>query len=776
MSVRSQDRPQSCTAQLIAAEQRCLADNYAPLPVMVERARDCEIWDADGKRYLDFMSAYSAVSHGHLHPRIVAAAQQQLTRVAVASRAYHSTALGPFIEKLCTMTGLDQVLPMNTGAEAVETAIKAARRWGYQIKGIAENQAEILVARGNFHGRTTSIISFSSEPEYQRDFGPFTPGFRHFDFGDMATLTAAYTPNCCAVLVEPIQGEAGIIVPPNGYLRQLRQWCNEHQVLLILDEVQSGLGRTGRLFAFEHESIRPDALILGKALGGGLLAVSALVGTHEVMNLFNPGSHGSTFGGNALAAAVGLEALNVLEDEQLVERSAILGAHMIRRLKHLQTLEPQLMTAVRGRGLWAGVDINPKYAPARALVERLAERGVLSKETHDTVIRFAPPLTITREALDWGLDQFAATLRDFSNVRATRSAGITADESARAISAPGDVESAQLLMSPPDHFEVSYAINPWMDPLTWTANADRFRQEARQGWERLRGAYTRLGAQIHLQPAAPALPDLVFTANSAVVLDGKALLARFKPLQRQGEEAHGQKVFEQLKTRGLIDSIHHMPAGIHFEGAGDALWDVNRKMFWLGYGQRSSIQARDTIRSVFGTETVSLRLVDPRFYHLDTCFCVLSGGEIIYFPSAFDEDSLRLIRALGGKQLIEASEQDATHLGVNSVCLGRDMVMGYCSNELGNQLEQRGYRVTRVELGSFNRSGGSAYCLTLRLDRRQTTGARLAANIAGEMTSISSGTRQRSVIRTLGGAPVSLAPFSEKPSKPLVMTSLHRLT
>jgi ornithine aminotransferase len=719
MSLRTQDRPLARSARLIAHERQFLANNYAPVPVMVERALDCYIWDADGNRYLDFMSAYSAVSHGHLHPRIVAAAQQQLGLVAVASRAFHSKGLGPFVEKLCALTGLDQALPMNTGAEAVETAIKAARRWGYQVKGIAANQAQILVARGNFHGRTTSIISFSSEPEYQRDFGPFTPGFRHFDFGDIESLDAAYTPDCCAVLVEPIQGEAGIIVPPKGYLRALRKWCDEHRVLLILDEVQSGLGRTGRLFAFEHESIRPDGLILGKALGGGLLPVSALVGTHELMNLFNPGSHGSTFGGNALAVAVGLTALQVIEDEQLVERSALLGTHLLDRLKRMQATQPLLIAAVRGLGLWAGVEINPQYASARALVERMAERGVLSKETHETVIRFAPPLTISRDALDWGLDQFEATLAEFSPSRRgpvkTTPVELVRVETARV---NAQAESAQLLMSPPDHFEVSYTINPWMDPSNWSANADRLRQDARQGWARLRAAYQRLDAQIHIQPAAAGLPDLVFTANSAVVLDGKALLAHFRPIERQGEEAHGLQVFEQLKARGLIDSIHRMPVGVFFEGAGDALWDANRQMFWLGYGQRSSLQARDTIREVYETESVSLRLIDPRFYHLDTCFCVLSGGEILYFPAAFDDASLKIIRALGGDRLIEASEQDATRLGVNSVCLGQDMVMGYCSDKLGTQLEQRGYCVTRVELGSFNRSGGSAYCLTLRLDRR----------------------------------------------------------
>ena len=281
-------------------------------------------------------------------------------------------------------------------------------------------------------------------------------------------------------------------------------------------------------------------------------------------------------------------------------------------------------------------------------------------------------------------------------------------------------EAPQLMMSPPDYFEVSYSINPWMDPSAWTANAQRLRDDARQGWQRLRKAYIRLGAQIHIQPAVQTLPDLVFTANSAVVLDRKVLLARFKPLERRGEQAHNQHIFEQLKAEGLIDSIHPMPEGVFFEGAGDALWDANRRMLWLGWGQRSSFEAAETIRSVFGTQTASLRLVDPRFYHLDTCLCVLSGGEIICFPDAFDAPSLALLRATVGDQLIEASERDASHLGVNSVCIGRDIVMGYCSNELGAQLRSRGYRVTKVSLGSFNRSGGSAFCLTLRLDNRSS--------------------------------------------------------
>jgi ornithine--oxo-acid transaminase len=400
------------TQDFIARESRFGARNYQPVPVVVDHAKDCLVWDVEGREYVDMMGAYSAVSHGHLHPRLVAAAHRQLERVAVTSRAYHGTTLGPFLEKLCTLAGFERALPMNTGAEAVETAIKCARRWGHQVKGIDDGQAEILVARQNFHGRTSTIIGFSSEADYRAGFGPFAPGFRHFDFGDMESVRAATTGNTCAVLVEPIQGEAGVVLPPAGFFKALRAWCSEHNILLIIDEVQSGLGRTGRLFAFEHEGIRPDGLILGKALGGGLLPVSAFLADADVMDVFDPGSHGSTFGGNALAAAVALEALNVIEDEHLVERSAELGAYLIARLREVQALAPALIRDVRGRGLWVGVDVNPAHATARELVEALAAGGVLSKETHETVIRFAPPLTISRELIDRAVGVFAGVVHE----------------------------------------------------------------------------------------------------------------------------------------------------------------------------------------------------------------------------------------------------------------------------------------------------------------------------------------------------------------------------
>jgi ornithine--oxo-acid transaminase len=390
-------------------ENRYSAANYAPLPVVLAGGKGAFLWDTSGRPYVDMMSAYSAVSHGHGHPRILAALSAQAERLAVPSRAYYSDRLGPFLAELCRLTGLDAALPMNTGAEAVETAIKAARRWGYRVKGIARDRAEIIVADGNFHGRTTTIVGFSSEPEYRDGFGPFAPGFRSVPFGDLAAMEAAITPDTAAVLIEPIQGEAGIVVPRKGYLAGVRALCNRHRVLLILDEVQSGLGRTGAWFAFEHEKVRPDGLILGKALGGGVLPVSAFVGTRELMDVFTPGSHGSTFGGNALAAAVGLEALRVIEEEGLVERSRVLGAHMMARLRAIRS---PVLKEVRGRGLWAGAEIDPKIASARDACERLLAKGVLSKDTHGTVIRLAPPLVIAREDLDWALDRFEEVVRE----------------------------------------------------------------------------------------------------------------------------------------------------------------------------------------------------------------------------------------------------------------------------------------------------------------------------------------------------------------------------
>ncbi|WP_189050631.1 ornithine--oxo-acid transaminase [Aliidongia dinghuensis] len=697
-------------------ERRYGAQNYLPIPVVLSRGEGVWLWDDQGRKYLDMMSAYSAVSPGHSHPRLVAALVEQAHRLAVPSRAFMNDKLGPLMERLVSLTGLDKVLPMNTGAEAVETAIKAARRWAYQVKGVAQNQAEILVASGNFHGRTTTIVGFSSEDAYRQDFGPFTPGFRILPFGDLAAFEAAVGPNTAAILIEPIQGEAGIRVPPAGFLKGLRQLCDRKNVLLILDEVQSGLGRTGKWFAYQHEDVLPDGVILGKALGGGLLPVSAFVGKAEIMDLFNPGSHGSTFGGNPLASAVALEALNVIEDEQLVTRSAVLGQHLKQRL--LAIGSPAIRD-VRGLGLWVGVELDPALADARRVCERLAQRGVLTKETHETVVRFAPPLTITRQELDWGLDVVAETINEATPkavagriVPAGHAHGAAAQRATTAAS-----NGPHLVMCPPEHYEVSYKINPWMDPAAWAVSAETLAHDARVGWQKLYDTYRALGANIEIMPAQPGLPDLVFTANCAVVLDRKVLLARYKCAERQGEEAHGRRFFEGLKQSGVVDEIHELPAGVFFEGAGDCYWDPHRRMLWTGWGQRSSLEARTAIERIYGVPTASLKLVDPRFYHLDTAFCVLSGGEVLYVPGAFTEEGRQLMRALiGPERLIAVEDADAETLAANSVAVGRDLVFGSCGAALETQLNARGYTVHRVPLGSFGRSGGSAYCLTLRLD------------------------------------------------------------
>jgi ornithine--oxo-acid transaminase len=386
----------------IALEKAVTAANYDPLPVVLREAKGVWATDVQGRRYLDMMSAYSAVSLGHGHPRILKAMMEQASKLAVTSRAYHTELLGPFLERLVQVSGLDMALPMNTGAEAVETAIKAARRWGYQVKKIAQDRAEIIVAENNFHGRTTTIVGFSSDDSYREGFGPFSGGFRPVPFGDAQAVERVITENTCAVLIEPIQGEAGIVVPPEGYLKELRAICDRHNVLLILDEVQSGLGRTGRWFAHQHEGIKPDGLILGKALGGGVYPVSAFVATREVMGVFNPGSHGSTFGGNALAARIGLEALAVIEEEHLVERSAEMGRYLLDRLRAMRS---NIVKDVRGRGLWVGVEVDPSGVSARSICDALLSEGILSKDTHGTVLRFAPPLTITRDEIDWGMER-----------------------------------------------------------------------------------------------------------------------------------------------------------------------------------------------------------------------------------------------------------------------------------------------------------------------------------------------------------------------------------
>jgi len=392
------------TRHFIEIEERYGAHNYHPLDVVIERAEGVWVHDVEGRRYLDCLAAYSAVNQGHCHPRILRALTEQASRVTLTSRAFRNEQLPLLLEELNRITGYEMALLMNSGVEAVETAIKLARRWGYRRRRIHHNKAEIIVCANNFHGRTTSVISFSTEAQYRADFGPFTPGFRIIPFGDAAALEAAITPNTCAFLVEPIQGEAGIVLPPPGYLAMAAKICAEHNVLFMLDEIQSGLGRTGRLFAWQHEDARPDVLIVGKALAGGFYPVSGVLASRELMGLFAPGDHGSTFGGNPLGCAVAREALRVIIEEKLCERSAELGAYFMRKLAELRS---PLVHELRGKGLWIGLELNQ---PARPFCERLMKLGVLCKETHDRVIRIAPPLVIRREEIDWAVERFAQVL------------------------------------------------------------------------------------------------------------------------------------------------------------------------------------------------------------------------------------------------------------------------------------------------------------------------------------------------------------------------------
>jgi ornithine--oxo-acid transaminase len=387
---------------IIDLEEDYCAHNYQPLPVVLVHGEGVYLWDDEGQNYLDMMSAYSAVSHGHAHPRLVKTLIEQAQRLAVVSRAYYTDKLPKFLERICLLTNQDRALPMNTGAEAVETAIKAARKWAYKVKAVENDKAEIIICAGNFHGRTIAIIGFSSEAQYRDGFGPFPAGFKSIPFGDASALEAAITPNTAAFLVEPIQGEAGIIVPPDGYLAECAEICNKHNVLLICDEVQTGLGRTGEFLACQHDDVQPDGLILGKALGGGLLPISMFLARDDVMDVFNPGDHGSTFGGNPLAAAVAFEAISVLGEEKLPERSKELGAYFMEKLRSLDT---PFIKDIRGRGLFIGMEIDPTKATARAVCEELLRNSILSKETHDTVVRFAPPLIITKEELDWAFER-----------------------------------------------------------------------------------------------------------------------------------------------------------------------------------------------------------------------------------------------------------------------------------------------------------------------------------------------------------------------------------
>ncbi len=395
------------TARLIDQAETWSAHNYHPLPVVLAKGEGVWVYDPDGNRYMDMLSAYSALNHGHRHPRIVQALKDQADRITLTSRAFHNELFGPLCEKLCRLAGRDMTLLMNSGAEAVETAIKTTRKWGYKVKNVPRDRAEIIVCENNFHGRTTTIVGFSSEEQYREDFGPFTPGFRLIPYDDPGALEKAITPDTVGFLVEPIQGEAGILMPRDGYLRKAAEICRKSRVLLIADEIQTGFGRTGRMFCYQHEGVEPDLVIVGKALGGGLLPVSAVIGRRDTLGLFRPGDHGSTFGGNPLACAAGLAALDVLVEDRLADRSAEMGDYFMKRLRDIRTAR---VKEVRGKGLLIGVEIKTEHGKARPYCEKLMALGILAKETHDQVIRFAPPLVITREEIDWALERIAQVI------------------------------------------------------------------------------------------------------------------------------------------------------------------------------------------------------------------------------------------------------------------------------------------------------------------------------------------------------------------------------
>ena len=397
----------SRTAELLELAERFAARNYNPLPVVIAEAEGAWVTDVEGARYLDMLAAYSALNFGHRHPRLVAAAHRQLDRLTLTSRAFHNDTFPVFCRDLAELTGKDLVLTMNTGAEAVETAIKAARRWGYDVKGVAPDRAKIVVADGNFHGRTVTIVSFSTDPQAREGFGPFTPGFVSVPYGDIDALREAIDDETVAFLVEPIQGEAGVVIPPDGYLRAARELCTERGVLLMADEIQSGLGRTGTTFACEHEDVVPDVYVLGKALGGGIMPLSAVVADREVLGVFKPGEHGSTFGGNPLACAIGIEVIDLLRTGEYQARSAELGTWLLGALREAAL---PTVTEIRGRGLWIGIDLTPEAGTARAACERLMERGVLAKDTHEHTIRLAPPLVISQSDLEWALERIVDVL------------------------------------------------------------------------------------------------------------------------------------------------------------------------------------------------------------------------------------------------------------------------------------------------------------------------------------------------------------------------------
>jgi ornithine--oxo-acid transaminase len=389
---------------LIEQTEKYGANNYHPLPIVISKAEGVWVEDPEGNKYMDMLSAYSAVNQGHRHPKIIQALKEQADRVTLTSRAFHNDQLGPWYEMICKLTNKEMALPMNTGAEAVETAIKAARRWAYDVKGVADNQAEIIACVGNFHGRTMTAVSLSSEEEYKRGFGPMLPGIKLIPYGDLDALKEAITENTAAFLIEPIQGEAGIVIPPEGFLKKAYEACKENNVLFIADEIQAGLARSGKMFACEWEDVDPDMYILGKALGGGVFPISCVVANKDVLGVFNPGSHGSTFGGNPMACAVSVASMNVLVEEKLAERSLKLGEYFMNKLKEINN---PVIKEVRGRGLFIGVELNE---PARKYCEELKEQGLLCKETHDTVIRFAPPLVISEEELDWAIERINKVL------------------------------------------------------------------------------------------------------------------------------------------------------------------------------------------------------------------------------------------------------------------------------------------------------------------------------------------------------------------------------
>jgi ornithine--oxo-acid transaminase len=395
------------TQDYIDLENEYGARNYKPLDVVLTRGKGIWVWDVEGNRYLDCLSAYSAVNQGHCHPRILRTLVEQAERLTLVSRAFRNDQLGLFYKELCDLTDSHMVLPMNSGAEAVESAIKSVRKWGYKVKGVPENRAEIVVCENNFHGRTITIVGFSTEPQYRDGYGPFTPGFKIIPFGDAEALEKAITPNTVAFLVEPIQGEAGVIIPPSGYLRAAREICNRRNVVLILDEIQTGLGRTGKFLAEEHEGIQSDLTLIGKALSGGFLPISAVLSNKEVLGVFHPGDHGSTFGGNPLACAVARTALRVIKEEQMVENAARMGEYFLRRLQEIRS---PFIKEVRGRGLLIGVELHPEAGGARRFCEALMKKGLLCKETHQHVIRFAPPLIIEKEDIDWALERIHDTL------------------------------------------------------------------------------------------------------------------------------------------------------------------------------------------------------------------------------------------------------------------------------------------------------------------------------------------------------------------------------